>query len=659
MNFLSFNHSVLNHFGEAGKKEYLLVNNNGTYCSSTIINCHSRKYHGLLVAMLPQFNEDHHVMLSNLDETIIRGSSKHELAVHQYPDTIYPEGHLYLLDFNLDRIPVWNYQAEDISFRKSIVLSDNSDSIFIKYEVLKASRSFRLQLRPFLAFRNIHSLGRAKLEVDPKLTLVENGVRLQPFEDFPAISLQLSKKSRFTPSPDWYYEQEYTEELRRGYAFREDLYVPGYFEITMRPGDHLIFSAGLETSGIRRGKRKFDLLAGQQMQIGNFDDCLLKAASQFVIQRKNKTRIIAGWHWFGSWARDTFIAIPGLVNAVERKTLLDVVDTMLADLKDGLFPNSGNASSGHYHSIDAPLWFFRALQSLYKPGELSAMWKKYGKPMKSILFHFRDGTRYSIKMEKNGLISTSNTDLALTWMDAVVDQRPVTLRNGMAVEVNALWYNAICFAVEAATEARDRQFLSEWEKLIAQVSSSFQTTFRDADKGYLADCVTDTGKDWSLRPNQVIAVALPYSPVDPNTRRSVIEVVTNELLTPRGLRTLSSHHPAYKGSCSGNQSERDRAYHQGTVWPWLLGYYAEGYLKTYKKEGVSFIRSLYDDFESTAFEHGIGSVSEIYDGDPPYYPRGAISQAWSISELLRIKELIGQYQEEEVKQEEEQPLTIH
>ena len=377
----------------------------------------------------------------------------------------------------------------------------------------------------------------------------------------------------------------------------------------------------------------------------NFGNCLLNSAEQFITRRGGKTWVVAGFPWFGRWGRDTFIALPGLtlVND-DPKTCKAVIDTMLADLKGPLFPNIGQGSDSAYNSVDAPLWFFWALQQYAEyTKEKKELWETYGRKMKMILDGYRKGTSFGIHMQDDGLIWAGEQGYALTWMDAMVDGKAVTPRIGLPVEINALWYNAIMFGLELAAAAGDDKFTRRWKPVAEMIPDAFMKTFWDKKRRYLADYVGEEGPDWSVRPNQVIAASLPYRAIDEEVAMGIIEVVRKELLTPRGLRTLSPKNKDYRGIYAGNQAERARAYHQGTVWPWLFGHYAEAYLRIYGKEGVDYINGLYMGFEPVMKEAGIGSVSEVYDGDPPHLPGGAISQAWSVAELLRTHDLIKKY----------------
>jgi predicted glycogen debranching enzyme len=358
------------------------------------------------------------------------------------------------------------------------------------------------------------------------------------------------------------------------------------------------------------------------------------------VRKERKTEIISGFHWFNTSSRDTFISLPGLTLPLnDRKTFKAVLDTMVSRLKDGLFPDVGPDDGLEYNSVDAPLWFIWALQKYFnKTGDSGFVWKNYGKVIKNILSKFKEGTSHDIKTIDNGLIYAGKQGIALTWMNALVNGKPVINRTGCPVEVNALWYNAIVFSLEMARKSNDLPFIKKWKSLEEKVKISFIKTFWDEEKKYLADYVDGEYKNWCMRPNQVIATSLSYSPLSEEMKKSILEVVRRELLTPRGLRTLGPSHPDYVGKYTGNPEKRDNAYHQGTVWPWLIEYFCEGYLNLYKRSGLSFVKNIIKDFEPTMNEHGIGTISEIYDGDPPHLPRGAISSAKSIAALLTIIE---------------------
>jgi predicted glycogen debranching enzyme len=447
----------------------------------------------------------------------------------------------------------------------------------------------------------------------------------------------LSVPAEFVHVPDWYLGVEYLEEQKRGYDYSEDLFTPGFFELEANKGDNIVFSASTKEEKPSGFKAKFTRTVSGKIPRDNYVDCLKNAAQQFVQKRHGETLLIAGYPWFGSWGRDTFISLPGLALARHKLALYrEVLDTQVGRMKDGLFPNMGTGGNYAFNSVDAPLWFFWALQQYVVNGG-SDCFGRYGEAGKSVLNAFKNGTGFNIHMQENGLIYAGAPGKALTWMDAVVNGVPVTQRKGCAVEINALWYNAICFALEIAKSEKDKKFIKEFEKLPELIRKSFLEVFWNEKGGYLADYVNDEeGKNIFVRPNMVIAVSLPFSMLDKEQMKKVLDVADKELVTPRGLRTLSPGNKHYKGTYCGNQETRDSAYHQGTVWPWLLGPFCEGWLKVYGKQGVQKVKNLIYGLEEVMSEHGITTLSEIHDGDPPHTPRGAISQAWSVGEVLRI-----------------------
>ncbi len=452
--------------------------------------------------------------------------------------------------------------------------------------------------------------------------------------------MQCSKPVEFVSVPDWYFNVEYLEEQKRGYEYKEDLYVPGYFEMPIKKGESIVFSAS--TSKVASGglKKKFTSELNQRISKDSLQDCLLNAAQQFIVRKKASTEIKAGFPWFGTWGRDTFMALPGLtLTTGDLPTALEVIDSMVARMKQGLFPNTAIKGKPAFNSSDAPLWFIRALQLYAKYDPEFDIWKKYGKAIKEVLETYRYGTSGIIHMLDNGLIYGDDGENPLTWMDAIVDGRLVTPRPGLVVEVNALWYNAVCQALQWS-EKKDKTFFKSWSHLPELIRESFVDQFWNQERGYLADYVFGECRDFSVRPSQVIAVSVEHSPLTSEMKKSILDVVQGELLTPRGLRSLSPKNEAYKGIYEGNQEKRDRAYHQGTVWPWFLEHYALGVLKVHKKSGLSQLKKIFDGFEEEMSKRGIGSISEIYDGNPPHYAKGAISQATGVAALLRISEMI-------------------
>jgi predicted glycogen debranching enzyme len=639
MSYLKFDKQELINLEYSLNREILRSNRAGSYASMTIVGCNTRKYHGLLVCPMEHLDDDKHVLLSLLDVTVVHKQEEFNLGIHKYQGDLYhPRGHKYVQDFKIETVPQTFYRVGSLRILRESVLVEKEQQILIRYTILEAESPIKLKFTPFLAFRNMHQLSKANLHANTKVKHIENGIRIRLYDGYPYLHLQFSKNVEFVQVPDWNYNIEYLEEQKRGYDYKEDLFVPGFFEITAKKGESIIFSASTELNKASSIKRKFTTEGDKRIPRTNFKNCLLNSAEQFIVKKKKKTEVTAGYPWFGTWGRDTFIALPGLtLTQGDTKTFLAVVDTMVAKLKNGLFPNMGSDDDPAFNTVDASLWFFWALQQYTNDYQAhQQVWETYGSKMKSILSSYQKGTAHNIHMLDNGLIYAGENGKALTWMDAVVNGEPVNQRNGCPVEINALWYNAVCFSLELANESNDTAFVNRWKKWPDIIVESFSETFWDEKKGYLADYVDGDYKNWSIRPNQIIAAALKYSPIHNDIKNAVIETVRRFLLTPRGLRTLAPQNQNYRGVYEGNQEQRDFAYHQGTVWPWLIEHYVEAYLILHKKSGLPHIKKIIDDFEPVMDEHGIGSVSEIYDGDPPHAPKGSISQAWSVAAILRI-----------------------
>lgn len=645
MSYISFDKKQLVNLEFALNRELVRSNRSGGYASTTIAGCSTRKYHGLLVVPQPWLDSDNHVLLSNIDETIIQHKEAFNLGVRMYPNGVYePKGHKYLLSFTAEPIPRLVYRVGGVRLSKEMLFATNESRLLIKYTLEDAHSNTVIRLKPFLAFRNVHQLSKANYNLNNKFEPADKGASWQLYAGYSRLFMQLSKKAEYTHIPDWYYDVTYIRERERGFDCHEDLFVPGYFEFPIKKGESVIVSIGLEEKSPTGFKNQFNAQVSRRIPRDNFEHCLINSAEQFIVKDKRRTAIMAGFPWFGTWSRDTFIALPGLTLLRDDiTTFKSVIDTMISRLKGPLFPNIGRNNQSDFASVDAPLWFFWTLQHYSNTvSRKKEVWTKYGRHLKIILDAYRNGTEFNIHMLDNGLLTAGTKGLALTWMDVVSNGVPVTARTGLAVEVNALWYNAICFAMELAEASDDSGFVKKWESVVKKIRTAFTAIFWDERKGYLADYVDGEFKDWSVRPNMVFAASLPHSIVSEDIRASLLAVVKSELLTPRGLRTLAPKNPRYKGVLDGNQYERDQAYHNGTVFPFLIGHYCEALLKVYGQTGLEQVKDIFTGFEETMFEAGIGNISEVYDGDPPHKPRGGISQAWNIAELLRIKHMIDQ-----------------
>lgn len=640
MNYLKFDKAQLVNTEYSLKKEYIRTNRAGSFASSTIINCNTRKYHGLLICPIEKFGGENHVLLSSLDETIIQHESPFNLGIHKFPGEYSPKGHKYVREYEMDSIPSITYRVGGVVLKKEFVLVEKEQRVLIRYTLLEANSATTLRLQPFLAFRNIHALTKANLDANTRSECINNGVKLRLYKDFPYLNMQTSKKVEFVHVPDWYYDVEYKEEKKRGYECHEDLFVPGYFEMLIEKGETITFSAGTEEIAPNKIEKQFTSELKKRVQRINFDSCLENSAVQFFAKNGKGTSIINGFPWFSTSERNTYLSLPGLTLARDdEKTFLDVFSTAF-DRICNRFSSNKEINEGRF-SVDVPLWAFWTLQKYIEFGaDKKEIWKKYGKKLVEILQYYKHGSNLSIKMHDNGLLWV--IEQGVTWMNVKHKGVCLNRRMGYVVELNSLWYNAICFALDLAKEAKDKSFISDWEDVSTEIEKTFIETFWNQEKKYLSDYVDDTHKSWAVRPNQLFAVSLPYSCLSKRQQKSVLDVIEKELLTSKGLRTLSPKNHEYLGVFGGSEENRNFAFHQGSVFPWLFGHYAEAYLSLHKKGGEATIDRLLDGFEDCMHEHGLGTISEIYDGNPPHRPNEATSYAISVAEIIRVKKMLIQ-----------------
>ncbi len=648
MSYLNFDKEQLINLEYSLNKEVLRSNRAGTYTSTTVSGCNTRKYHGLLVCPIENFGGEKHVLLSTLDETILENDSEFNLGIHRFKGGSYePKGHKYIRNVEFNRIPKITYRVGNVVLTKERVLVEDEQQILIKYTLEEATLPIKLRLKPFLAFRLIHNLSKANMFVNRKFGKVPNGVSLKLYDNYPDLFMQFNKKAEFIPIPDWFYNIEYLKELHRGYDYLEDLFVPGYFELSMKEGESVIFAAGTIEAKTTTLKQVFAKEKSNRVERTSFLHSLDNAAEQFVMHKTNGTDIIAGFPWYDSITRQTFVSLPGLCLSLNHpKSCINVIDTYLPYLKNGFFPDQINQKEPTYHSADAPLWFIWAIMKYFrKYNHAEEIWEKYGKAIREILNAYKNSTLKYIGTTREGLVYAQKDNIPLTWMNALACGKAVVQRDGMPVEINALWYNAICFAVELAGSAGDQIFVDQWKGMIKKVGDAFVKTFWNEGHEHLADVVKDGRSDWSVRPNMVIAIAMDYSPLSKEQQKSILGVAEQALLTKRGLRTLSPENLRYKGIVEGGPNEREHAIHQGAVWPWLTQFFVEAYLKIHKKGGLSFMKKLMEGFEDDVTEHCIGTMSEMYNGNPPHKAKGAISQAWSVAGVVYATHFVNNYKE--------------
>lgn len=643
MSYLKFDKEQLVNLGYSLSRELLRTNRAGSYSSTTVIGCNTRKYHGLLITAQPGVDKGLHVLLSSLDETVIQHEAEFNLGIHMFKDEVFsPKGHKYIIDLGADPIPYIVYRVGGVVLKKERLFSTSQNRFLTRYTLQDAHSPTTLRLRPFLAFRNRHHIMKANNYADTRYFPVENGIKMRLYEGYDYLHMQCSKNMEYVHCPDWFYDFEYAKDRERGFECQEDLLVPGYFDLSIKKGESIVFAAGLEEISPAGLKRLFNAEIKKRTPRDNYKNCLLNSADQFFIKKKDKTRIVAGYPWLGSWARDTFISLPGLTLARGKNDLfIKVIDSMISDMAGAFFTNKGTGSERYMPTVDASLWFFYAMRWYVDvTGKGKSVWKKYNLVMRNILSQFRRGAATGARMLDNGLLWTGNSEKPLTWMDAMVEGKPHTPRHGLAVEMNALWFDAISFSMMLAKESGDEVFVEEWQEIAKGIPRIFKDTFWNDDYGFLADFVDGDYHDWSVRPNQIMAAASPFGLLPEEIRMRVVNRVQCDLLTPRGLRTLSPQDNRYHPSYKGVQHNRDLAYHQGTAWPWLLGPFAEAYFELYGNGGVSTLNEIFRKFEDEMQEHGMGSISQLYSGDPPYEAGGTISHASSVGALLLIDFLV-------------------
>ena len=645
MGYIRFEKSLMTNLEESLPKELLRTNRSGAYSCSSILDCNTRKYHGLLVVPIPELDDDNHVLLSALDVSVIQHGAEFNLGLHKYRGNTYsPNGHKYIREFNCDKVPTTLYRVGGVVLRKEVVFQHFEDRILIRYTLEDAHSATTLRFKPFLAFRSVRQFTHENAVASREYHNVENGIKTCMYAGYPDLFMQFSKKNTFIFEPNWYHGVEYPKEQERGYDANEDLYVPGYFEMNIKKGESIVFSASIQEFKTKDLCRLFEEEVEERSPRDNFFHCLVNAAHQFHINDGNGDEyILAGYPWFKCRARDTFVALPGLTLAIEEESYFEAV---MRTAERGLREFMGDKPlTVHIAEIDQPdvlLWAVWAVQQYGRETSKERCIEKYGQLVKDIIIYIRSNKHPNLILDDNGLIRTNGRDKAVTWMNSTINGRPAVPRSGYIVEFNALWYNALKFAATIATDMGEPHETENLEEMAARCKEAFVDTFLN-EYGYLYDFVDGNMVDWSVRPNMIFAIALDYSPLELNQKKSVLDVCTRELLTPKGLRSLSPKSGGYNPMFIGPQIQRDHAYHQGTAWPWLGGFYMEACLKLYKRTRLSFIERQMVGYEDEMFYHCLGTIPELFDGNPPFHGRGAISFAMNVGEILRTLELLEKY----------------
>ena len=644
MSYLRFDKTLMTDLAESLPKEVLRSNRSGAYSCTTIVDCNTRKYHGLLVVPVPELDDENHVLLSSLDATVIQHGAEFNLGLHKYRgDNFSPRGHKYIREFDSLQVPTTIYRVGGVVLKREQMFQHFENRIIIRYSLLDAHSQTTLRLQPFLAFRSVREFTHENDKVNRDYQLVQNGIKTCMYEGYPDLYMQCNKENKFVFRPDWYRGLEYPKEQERGYASDEDLYVPGYFEFTIGKGESVVFAAGLEEVDVNKLAELADYELNVRTPRDNFYNTLVNSAHQFFVHRENEDYVLAGYPWFKCRARDMFISLPGLtLTNNEVKKFEDVMVTAEKAIREFMAGQPLSVGVTEIEHPDVLLWAIWCIQQYSNIVSMEKCEEKYGHLLWDIMEWLRNGNHPNLQVKENGLIYSEGRDKAITWMNSSANGKPIVPRTGYIVEFNALWYNALRFCTELCKHVKNEHFTEVLESAADQCENSFAPMFYN-EYGYLCDYCVDGYRNYDVRPNMIFAVALDYSPLDKKQQKSVLDYCTKELSTPKGLRSLSPKSRGYNPMYVGPQVQRDYAYHQGTAWPWLAGFYMEACLNVYNVRRLSYVDRLLVGYEEELFYHCIGTIPELFDGNPPFHGRGAISFAMNVSGIMRIVKLLDKY----------------
>ncbi|NCA78952.1 MAG: 4-alpha-glucanotransferase [Sphingobacteriia bacterium] len=646
MSYLKFDKMLLTNLEKSLDKEMLRTNKAGAYASTTIIDCNTRKYHGLLVVPAPTLGTENHVLLSSLDETVIQHGAEFNLGIHKYQGDYYsPRGHKYIREFHIDTVARTIYRVGGVVLQKERTFVSGESRMLIRYTLLEAHSATTLRFKPFLAFRNVSQLTHENNTINRAYSEIENGISWCLYSGYPNLVIQFNKQVDFIAQPDWYQGIEYYKEQERGYDYKEDQYVPGYFELPIKKGETIIVSAGVEPVTCQSLKKLFEYEFTNRTPRTSFFNCLKNAAQQFYNKRDDGYYLLAGYPWFRYRARDEFIALPGCTLSIDDIATFEKMMTIgIKAVDDFLALRPKTTQLKEVSSPDVLLWFIWDVQQYAQATSTAQAAEKYGRIVADIIAFIRKQKHPNLFLHENGLLYTNGKVKPATWMNAMENGYPITPRTGYIVEINALWYNDLKFAGELANETHNEN-QADILNYQAEISrQAFVDTFWNGT--YLFDFVDGSYQNREVRPNMIFAVSLPHSPLDKRQQKSTLDIITRELLTMKGLRSLSPKSPMYRPEYIGGQLERDRNYHNGPVWPWTTAAFAEAYLKIYKMSGISFLQRLLAGFETELRELTVGTLSELYDGNPPFRGHGAMSYAMTVGEVLRTLHILDTFLKE-------------
>lgn len=643
MSYLKFDKNLLINLEQSLRLEVLRTNQSGAYHCTTIVGANTRKQHGLLVIPVPEIDDNSHVLLSSLDETVIQHGAPFNLGLHRYSGGVYsPNGHKYIREYDCERVPTHTFRVGGVILKREKIFITNENRILIRYTLVDAHSKTTLQFRPFLAFRNANDLCVENQVASRDYKEVSNGISTCMYEGYPELFMQVNHKPKFVFDPHWYKGIEYIKDQERGIPYTEDLYVPGYFEVDMKKGDTIIFSAGVSEVNTRMLAKMYEDEIKTRTPRTSFYNCLKNSAKQFYVTNDDGHYMLAGYPWFKLRARDEFIALPGCtLSNHHRPDFEAIMDTAKEAFTRWMETGEPDKHLQGIDLPDVPLWAAWAIQRYSHDTDVPTARERYGELVAQLIDFIIDGKHPNLQVDDNGLVRTDGTRQPMSWMDSArPDGTPLIPRTGYLVEFNALWYNALMFLLQMYADDKQMQSRVErWQKISDAYAESFAPTFLN-DYGYLYDYVNGSYTDLSVRPNMVIAVGVDHTPLDRRQRKRILDFVTRELLTPKGLRTLSPNSYGYNPWYVGNPEQREKAYYSGSARPWLMGFYCHAYVKVFGIGGLSFVNRMMIGFEDEMSQGAIGTLSELYDGNPPFIGRGAVSFAANVGEILRVLRLL-------------------
>lgn len=643
MSYLKFDKNLLINLEQSLRLEVLRTNQSGAYHCTTIVGANTRKQHGLLVIPVPEIDDNSHVLLSSLDETVIQHGAPFNLGLHRYSGGVYsPNGHKYIREYDCERVPTHTFRVGGVILKREKIFITNENRILIRYTLVDAHSKTTLQFRPFLAFRNANDLCVENQVASRDYKEVSNGISTCMYDGYPELFMQVNHKPKFVFDPHWYKGIEYIKDQERGIPYTEDLYVPGYFEVDMKKGDTIIFSAGVSEVNTRQLTKMYEDEIKTRTPRTSFYNCLKNSAKQFYMTNADGHYMLAGYPWFKVRARDEFIALPGCtLSNHHRPDFEAIMDTAKEAFTRWMETGEPDKHLQGIDLPDVPLWAAWAIQRYSHDTDVPTARERYGELVAQLIDFIIDGKHPNLQVDDNGLVRTDGTRQPMSWMDSArPDGTPLIPRTGYLVEFNALWYNALMFLLQMYADDKQMQGRVEsWQKISDAYAESFATTFLN-DYGYLYDYVNGSYTDLSVRPNMVIAVGVDHTPLDRRQRKRILDFITRELLTPKGLRTLSPNSYGYNPWYVGNPEQREKAYYSGSARPWLMGFYCHAYVKVFGIGGLSFVNRMMIGFEDEMSQGAIGTLSELYDGNPPFIGRGAVSFAANVGEILRVLRLL-------------------